>query len=399
MNILNGTKAFEAMSAGQKIECRHVGSDLDFDEIRNFPATVFIDQEYEFRVAVVYMLIGAIRVPEATKEAPAKGTLCFTPSLLTTELSKSFKWKNSDLDLALLQRGQVHLYEENAVIHAQALITISHGSFKADEASTADNELPWEDKNVQNPTSNDVEDKSFERQSSIQIIKQGPVTAVEDSLSEGIETDPVKIIEKFTAQINACTSNDTVLALRHVFMANGHLDREHTQHLCKLTEDKLLELDPEQYTPKLESPSENLSIEELQRLQAEAEKLVTENRLAEQAESEYQALLKELLEGVANASTPAEVNSHTRYTKPWTELQRKPLLNAIHKRLQELAPAEAEIKMPPSLMVQIQNAPDLTTLDALEIDVSTRHADIQPKLMGYVKQRRFELENQASEAS
>lgn len=105
------------------------------------------------------------------------------------------------------------------------------------------------------------------------------------------------------------------------------------------------------------------------------------------------------MSSIANSSTPAEVNAHIRDTKSWTEIQRKPLLDAIHKRLQELAPAEAEIKMPPSLMVQIQNAPDLTTLDTLEIDVSTRHADIQPKLMGYVKQRRFELENQASEAS
>ena len=43
-------------------------------------------------------------------------------------------------------------------------------------------------------------------------------------------------------------------------------------------------------------------------------------------------------------------------------------------------------------MVQIQNAPDLTALDALEIDVSARHPDIQPRLMGYVKKRRFELE-------
>lgn len=47
-------------------------------------------------------------------------------------------------------------------------------------------------------------------------------------------------------------------------------------------------------------------------------------------------------------------------------------------------------------MVQIQNAPDLTALDALEIDVSTRHPDIQPRLMGYVKKRRFELEQATS---
>ncbi|WP_180048622.1 hypothetical protein [Acinetobacter sp. YH12144] len=75
------------------------------------------------------------------------------------------------------------------------------------------------------------------------------------------------------------------------------------------------------------------------------------------------------------------------------------MLDAIHKRLRELAPAEAEIKTPPSLMVQIQNAPDLTALDALEIDVSARSPEIQPKLMDYVKKRRFELESQASEVS
>ncbi|RKG33021.1 hypothetical protein [Acinetobacter tianfuensis] len=393
--ILSNTQAFSALSAGQKIEARHMQS-AEFDSLDNFPATIFVNPEYEFRIAVVYMTIGSMRVPESISECPAKGTQCFLPSILTEIKAKGFKWKNSDIDLSLLSRGLVHLYEENAITHANALIAASRGSVEAPSASN--DLLPWEEDD-QNSTSNDVKEKTFESQSNIQTIKQGPVTAVEDSLSEEIETDPVKIVEKFTAQINACTSNDAVLALRPVFMANGHLDREHTQHLCKLTEDKLLELDPKQYTPKLESPSENLSIEEPQRLQAEAEKLVTGNKLAEQAESEYQTLLNELLEGVANAATPAEVNSHTRYTKPWTELQRKPLLDAIHKRLQELAPAAAEIKEPPSLMVQIQNAPDLTALDALEIDVSTRHAEIQPKLMGYVKRRRFELENQASEVS
>ncbi|HAV5400811.1 TPA: hypothetical protein JI075_15900, partial [Acinetobacter baumannii] len=51
---------------------------------------------------------------------------------------------------------------------------------------------------------------------------------------------------------------------------------------------------------------------------------------------------------------------------------------------------------PPSLMVQIQNAPDLTTLDALEIDVAARDPQIQSRLMDFVKKRRFELENHTS---
>ena len=386
MIILNGQEAFAAMAAGQNIECRHTGSDLDFDSIRNFPATVFFDPDHEFRIAVVYMTIGTMQVPEAISEAPAKGTPCFSPSLLTSELSKSFKWKNSASDLELLTRGLVHLYDENAVTHAQALIAVSHGSLNKEE-STADVSLPWENEpaaeaeNSQIQTSNDVEEK----------------TSVEPAVEE-IETDPVKLVEKFTMQINACTTNDAVLALRPVFMANGHLEREHTQHLCKLTEDKLLKLDPEQYTPKPEHTTDNLSVEELKRLQVEAEKLVADKKLAsESTDDEYQNLLNDLLTRATNAQTPKEATALTGYTRNWTEVQRKPLLDAIHKRLRELAPAEAEIKTPPSLMVQIQNAPDLTALDALEIDVSARSPEIQPKLMDYVKKRRFELENQASE--
>ena len=64
------------------------------------------------------------------------------------------------------------------------------------------------------------------------------------------------------------------------------------------------------------------------------------------------------------------------------------LINGL-KSWKEKAPSGE----PPSLMVQIQTAPDLTTLDALEIDVAARDPQIQPKLMGYVRKRRYELEN------
>ncbi|MGJ5281797.1 hypothetical protein ABUI44_17880, partial [Acinetobacter baumannii] len=66
-----------------------------------------------------------------------------------------------------------------------------------------------------------------------------------------------------------------------------------------------------------------------------------------------------------------------------------------HKRLEELEKSKSQANEPPSLMVQIQNAPDLTTLDALEIDVAARDPLIQPKLMGYIRKRRYELENPA----
>ncbi|OTU33838.1 hypothetical protein [Acinetobacter pittii] len=108
---------------------------------------------------------------------------------------------------------------------------------------------------------------------------------------------------------------------------------------------------------------------------------------------EYQKALDALLQRVKESKTPEEVNAVYRYTRTWNDKQMEPLLLATHKRLEELKKSKVPANEPPSLMVQIQNAPDLTTLDALEIDVAARDPLIQPKLMGYVRKRRYELEN------
>ncbi|MDF9396123.1 hypothetical protein, partial [Acinetobacter baumannii] len=108
---------------------------------------------------------------------------------------------------------------------------------------------------------------------------------------------------------------------------------------------------------------------------------------------EYLKALDALLQRVKESKTPEEVNAVYRYTRTWNDKQMEPLLVATHKRLEELEKEKASANEPPSLMVQIQTAPDLTTLDALEIDVAARDPQIQPKLMGYVRKRRYELEN------
>ncbi|MGD9699556.1 hypothetical protein [Acinetobacter sp.] len=377
MNILNGTEAFTALAAGQQIECRHINAG-EFDDIRNFPATIYINPEYEFRIAIKFFTIGEMQVPEPIKESPAKGVQCFVPSILTEELSKSFKWKNSASDLALMQRGQVHLIKEHAITHALALITVSGGSVEEPAA------------NDQNSTSNDVEEKTFESQSDIQITEQGPVTAVEESLTEEfVETDAVKLVEKFTAQLNAAETVDDVMRIRYQLSANGHMVRGQIIELNKLGEKRIEELT----TPP--SESKDLSVDELKRLQEDAEKLIqskkddsSEQPVQVDEDAVYKELLADLLDRVANATTPAEVNAQIKYTKSWTEEQRKPLIDAINKRLVELNPPKTQS----SLAVRIQKAEDLTELDALEIDVSACDEEIQPRLMEMVEKRRLELD-------
>ncbi|OBO46750.1 hypothetical protein, partial [Acinetobacter baumannii] len=106
-----------------------------------------------------------------------------------------------------------------------------------------------------------------------------------------------------------------------------------------------------------------------------------------ESDPEYQKTLDNLLQRVKESKTPAEVNAVYRYTRTWSDKQMDPLLKATHKRLTELADEKPVESEPPSLMVQIQNAPDLTTLDALEIDVAARDPQIQSRLMDFVKKR------------
>lgn len=376
MKILNGNEAFAAMAAGQNIECRLIHQDHGFQDIKQFTATVYFDPRYEFRVAIKFFTIGEMQVPEAIQEAPAKGVQCFAPSILTEELSKSFKWKSSNSDLMLMERGQVHLIQEHAEIHAQALIKISLGSFE----------------NAQNSTSNDVVEKTFDSQSNIQITEQGPVTEVEESLvEEFVETDAVKLVEKFTAEINAAETEDAVMQIRYKINPNTYMVRGQIIELNKLAEKRIAAL-----TASVDEDGD-LKINELQRLQVGAENLI-KNGIGQQVEDdhEHQEHLEILLNDIALAKTPIEANAQIKYTKSWTQEQRKPVMQAINKRLIELkAMEEPKSEETPSLMVQIQNAPDLTALDVLEIDVGSRHPDIQSKLMGYVKKRRFELENGA----
>ncbi|HHB2261656.1 hypothetical protein ACT4XT_10445 [Acinetobacter baumannii] len=127
-----------------------------------------------------------------------------------------------------------------------------------------------------------------------------------------------------------------------------------------------------------------------------SEDLLTPVTNEPKVDPEYQNKLDTLLQRVKDSKTPDEVNAVYRYTRTWSDKQMEPLLKATHKRLTELTDEKPVESEPPSLMVQIQNAPDLTTLDALEIDVAARDPQIQSRLMDFVKKRRFELQNAAS---
>jgi hypothetical protein len=412
MNILNGNEAFEAMMAGRNILCRAVGEILDFDNIDQFPATIFAKPGYEFCIKIDTIEVAGITFTKPlTLDDVRDGQDVYTvntygPGIYISEFGKMTC--NALIDS--INSGFAQRDAENAKLQLQAMskvlgreltgecLVVRLGDDKPKRRAAAKKT----DTSIQaaaNDASVPVEKKTFESQSDIQITEQGPITAVEESLiEEFVETDAVKLVEKFTAQINAAETVDAVMQIRYQLNANGHMVRGQIIELNKLGEKRIEALNESQVSEcaVATDPVETneLSVDELRRLQIEVEKLIqpdadsTEKTVQVDEDAIHQALLNELLGNVANAATPMEANAQINYTKKWNPEQRKPLITAINKRLVELNPPVVQ----PSLAVRIQRAEDLTELDALEIDVSACDEEIQPRLMELVEKRRVELD-------
>lgn len=410
MNILNGNEAFAAMMAGRNIMCRLAGELIEFNDLDQFPATVFVKPGYEFCIKIDEITInGFTFLKPYSLDELEEGQDIFLIGNTGSIVKGQFIPEYEELVLAV-KNGSVQRDLANAELQAKAFQSLL-GVKNELVIKVVDFHTYMKPSTKTKKASRKKDETPSEKVETVQHSGEMP----SDSSSKEIETDPLKIVESFTSQINECVKVESVLALRYSFSANGYLDREHIHHLFNLVETKLIELDPEQYAPKTENA--DLSVEALKKLQQDAESLIkaeqdhieagdqpplilvepqtaqTEEKnvevIVQHAQDEhYQKLLGELLERASIAKTPNEANALYKYTVRWTEEQRKPLMSAIHARLDELNPLVNDS----SLSVRISKAMDLTELDALEIDVSASDEFIQPQLMELVNKRRAELD-------
>lgn len=269
MKILNSKEAFEAMMAGRNIMCRAAGELMDFDDLSQFPATIFAMPGYEFCIKVETMeLAGITFTKPLTLDDVVEDQEIF---IIHPDHISQVKYSKQCMEyFKAVDNGFAQADKENAELQLVAMgelfgrmivypPTIDNtGKPKKRRSTKAKNET--EQASIPAGPGDAVPD--IEKQPEPELIQpieaieqeatintETPVTEIE---ADSVETDRVKLVEKFTAQIDQFTKEDDVLSFRHVFLANGHLDQKDQQHLCKLTEDKLLELDPEQYTPKVE---------------------------------------------------------------------------------------------------------------------------------------------------
>lgn len=428
MNLLNSNQAFSALMAGKNIMCRAVGELMDFDDLDQFPATVFAMPDYEFCIKIDEISINGYTFlkPYSLEELSA-GQDIFLLGNTGTIVKGQFIPEYEELVLAV-KNGSVQRDFDNAQSQAKAMQSLLgitndlvlkvvdfHEFMKPAAKSKKTTRKKSNDLQTENSTSEVNAHKNDQENITETAPKTRPAFTV-DEVAE-IESDPTLIIEKFAAQIASCTTTEAVLSLRPVFFANGNLQREHTQHLCKLTEDKLLELDPEQYSPKVTNADHQIYIDGINACISEEEINTTLHDLNDQGFSEeqiseinlakvcklaefqtkflenihdnqYNQLLTELLERAQKSNSPAEANALYKYTTSWSEDQRKPLVLAIHKRLAELSPPE---KSQSSLMVRIQEAKTLIDLAKLEEEITQCDPAIHERLLSYANQRRTDL--------
>ncbi|WP_334134249.1 hypothetical protein [Acinetobacter schindleri] len=376
MKILNSKEAFEAMMAGRNIMCRAVGELMDFDDLDRFPATIFAMPGYEFCIKVETMeLAGITFTKPLTLEDVVEDQeifLVFPHCVVHTQFtSLSGKYVES------VRYGFAQADQENAELQLQAIgkllgrdipypLTIeSHYKPEKKRRSRKAKE-DTEQPSIPTDPSNAVPD--IEKQPEPEVIQ--PIEAIEQEATDNtespvteteensVETNPIKLVEKFTAQIDQFTKPDDVLSFRHVFLANGYLDQKDQQHLCKLTEDKLLELDPEQYTPKVEPESiadeviEVVQPSLIDEIDQQATKVVKDK------------ICKDMMSGSGQSSYPVDM----LYTQ-----KKKMLIN----RIQEMDSIEALERLAPAIPAAKFNPEDHQELLQIYAERKTamQHAD------------------------
>lgn len=87
------------------------------------PLGFYPENQYRRRPRTIR--IGEYDVPEPLRQAPVHGTEYWYPRFSHSGYCSKGWWRAEDFDFRLLNGGMVHLTEEDAHIHAEALISLT----------------------------------------------------------------------------------------------------------------------------------------------------------------------------------------------------------------------------------------------------------------------------------
>lgn len=436
MNILNNQEAFAALQSGKNLLCRYMEG--DFLELDQFPATVFGKPEYQFCIDIEKIeLAGFTFTKPCTLDELTDDQEIYVIDFSCSNIYTSSFKSNNDYVCKLVANGVVQRDLNNAsdqlrafqkVLGVEMGIIIKAVDFieagvdeKKPEVKqskkrtnkkepSVDPQLLEAEKDIvldgikqskTEPEINslcfDLENHSFtpEQLKAIENAKDAKLAELAliraeaeskkhelfDSDEDQAQTPELSVLcEAFIDEISNSKSKEDLDFIRSRINSNGGLTEVENAELCT-------RINIKSKTFENAEPS----------IVADAPKEETNNgkKPIEEEEGKYQKKLVELKKRVDESKTVTEVNAVTKYTTQWSAEQRAPLLQYIHKRLEELKKEKQANE--PSFFVKIQNAPDLATLDAYEIDIHSLDPLAQPKMMQALTTRKKELDQAKNE--
>lgn len=431
MNILNNQEAFAALQKGKNLLCRHIEG--EFNKLATFPATVFALPGYEFCIDIEKIeLAGITFTKPLTIDEYQEGqdvfvinaypaliyVLDFKTNALIESINSGFVQRdaenaklqlnafskalgfeiNHDLSVIRLgdepkkQRGKKSKAESTAVIEKPSVdpqLAEAEKDIVLDAISHSKTECEIDSLcyDLEKHSFTPEQLKAIENAKDAKLAELALIKAEAESEKHELFTPAEQeaqapelsvLCEAFIDEISNSKAKEDLDFIRSRINSNGVLTEVENAELFTRLNLKAATFD------KADSP-----INAPEADQNEGPKYI------EEEEGKYQKKLAELKKRVDESKTVTEVNAVTKYTTQWSAEQRAPLLQYIHKRLDALKKDKQANE--PSMLVKIQNAPDLARLDAFEIDIHSLDPLAQPKMMQAITTRKKELDQAKNE--
>ncbi|WP_017401051.1 hypothetical protein [Acinetobacter radioresistens] len=304
MNILNSKEAFEAMMAGRKIMCRAVGELVDFDDLDRFPATVFAMPGHEFCIKIETINVaGTTFTKPLTLDDVREGQDIYVINTYGSSIyAVEFGKMTCTALIDSINSGFAQRDVENAKLHLQALSKILGHELTGDVrvVRLGDEEKPKKKRSTK--VKSEVDQTSE---------PAGPGDTI-PNIENSVESEPVQATEKwiepeelkkqYLLRLHKLTTAEEVMQLRYEINPDNRLNKTQITYLNVAAEQQIAKIEKdaaEQTTTPAEFEPENiknstsndveektLSVDELKRLQKEAEALVQEKKQTAEAPEE-----------------------------------------------------------------------------------------------------------------
>lgn len=290
MNILNSKEAFEAMMAGRNIMCRAVGKLMDFEDLDCFPATVFAMPGHEFCIKIETMELAGITFTKPLElDDVVEGQEVFLvyPNHIAHTQFTSLSGKYVDC----VKNGFAQMDQENAELQLQAIGKLLGRTIAY--PLTIESHYKPEKKRRSRKAKEDTEQTSE---------PAGPGDTI-PNIEKSVEAEPVQATEKwidpeelkkqYLLRLHKLTTTEEVMQLRYEINPDNRLSKTQINYLNVAAEQQIAkiekdaaeqtttpaELEPENvYSTSNDVEEKTLSVDELKRLQKEAEALVQEKK-------------------------------------------------------------------------------------------------------------------------